>query len=305
MKASLPSWLSGLLVLIVIPFFFVGGPSGSSSLLLNNVWNFGHIIFFALFMLLVQSFIPLTNWKKWVWVTIVTLLIGGMIEVVQHFVGRDSSMGDILHNVFGVWLGLFWGQKPTRVIWWFRLASTLLIVPALWMVFDSAVANLAMRNQFPLINSFESRYELQQVHRNNSGVKIQQNQLVHTHGSHAVHVSLNAQPYAGVNLIGSYGDWGGYTALSMDLHNADREPLELTIRISDYPHDRGDNNFDDRFNRRVLLVQGWNQVQIDLNDVRSAPHERDMQMNLISGMTIFAAGLSHPREFYIDNIRLD
>ena len=304
MRSSLPIWLLGLFVLVVAPFFFVGGPDASSSVLLKNVWNFGHIIFFAILLLLIQSSKPLVGWKTWLWVTIIAIAVGALIEFVQFFVGRNASLDDVLHNVFGVWLGLFWGQKPSRVIWRMRFMSGLLITPAAWLVIDSGIAHITMHNQFPLLNSFESRHELQQLHANNTLVKIQQTQQFHTHGISSAQVSLATHPYSGVSLLGSYGDWNGYAALSLDLFNPDTEPLELVVRIADVQHDRGDNNFNDRFNRRILLQQGWNQVQIDLNDVRNAPYKRVMHMHQISDITIFAVGLLRTREFYLDNVKL-
>lgn len=304
MKASLPSWLSGLFILFVVPFFFVGGPDSSSSFLLKNVWNFGHIIFFAVLMLLIQAFKPLVHWRQWLLVTLVAVAIGSAIEFAQHFVGRNSSVDDVWHNVFGVWLGLFWGQKPTRPVWILRFISSLLIAPAMWLVIDSALAEVTMRNQFPQLNSFESRHELQRLHANTAQVKIQQTQQLHTHGISAAQITLNTHPYSGVSLVGTYGDWGSYAALVMDLYNPDSEPLELVVRISDYAHDRGENNFNDRFNRRIVLIQGWNQMRIDLEDVRTAPSGRIMQMDAVGNVTIFAAQLIRSREFYLDNVRL-
>lgn len=304
MKASLPSWLSGLFILIVVPFFFIGGPDASSSFLLKNLWNFGHIIFFAVLLLLIQSFKPLAHWHQWILVTLVAVAIGSAIEFAQYFVGRNASASDVAHNVFGVWLGLFWGQKPTGLIWVLRLMSVLFIAPAMWLVIDSGVAHLIMRNQFPQLNSFESRYEFQQLKANNAQVKIHRTQLLHTHGRHAAQTTLAARPYSGVSLMGTYGDWNGYDALVMDLYNPDDESLELVVRISDHQHDLGENNLDDRFNRRVVLVKGWNHVSIDLGDVRTAPRGRVMHMDAIGNMTIFAAQLTRSREFYLDNIRL-
>jgi VanZ family protein len=304
LKASLPSWLSGLFIVFVVPFFFVGGPELSSSLLLKNVWNFGHIVFFAVLMLLIQSFKPLAHWWQWLLVTLIAIAIGSLIEFAQYFVGRSSSVDDVLHNIFGVWLGLFWGQKPTRLIWLLRFISVLLIVPAMWLVVDSGIANFAMRNQFPLINSFESRYELQQVQVNPNEVTIRHANTWHTHGKYGLAVVLGTKKYAGVSLIGSYGDWSHYKFLVIDFYNPDAESLELVLRISDSLHDRGTNDFNDRFNRRILLAQGWSQVQVDLNDVRTAPGNRVMHMDAIGNMTIFAVQLSKTREFYVDNIRL-
>ena len=304
MKASLPSWLSGLFILLIVPFFFVGGPDGLSPTLLKDIWNFGHIIFFAVFMLLVQSFYPLVNWRSWLLVTLLAVGVGVSIEFVQRFVGRDSSWDDVIHNLFGVWLGLFWGQKPTRPVWLLRITSLLLAAPAFWLVIYSAMADIAMREQFPLVNSFESRFELAQVHVNPNQVKTQQVGSSRSHGNYGLHVVLGTHKYAGLGLVGPYGDWSGYQFLRMDFYNPDNEPLELVLKISDSSHNRGKNNFNDRFNHKFVLAQGWNQLEIDLDEVRRAPLGRVMQMDEISGMAVFVMQLSKPREFYWDNIRL-
>ena len=304
MKASLPFWLSGLSIVLVVPFFFVGGPDALSPTLLKDVWNFGHIIFFAVLMLLVQTFRPLVHWQSWLWVTLLVLGVGVAIEFVQHFVGRESSLDDVLHDLFGLWLGLFWGQKPTRTVWALRGLSLLLVTPAFWLVIYSAMADIVMREQFPQVNSFESRFELAQVRANTRQIKTQQVNSLHTHGAYGLQVELSTQKYAGVSLFGPYGDWSGYQFLRMDFYNPDTEPLELVLKISDADHDRHENRFDDRFNRKLVLMQGWNQVQIDLNDVRSAPLNREMHMNKITGMAVFVMQLPKPREFYWDNIRL-
>lgn len=304
MKASLPSWLSGLFILLVVPFFFVGGPDALSPALLKNVWNFGHIIFFAVCMLLVQAYRPLIRWQSWLLVTLLAIVVGIAIEFVQRFIGRDASWDDVLHNLFGVWLGLFWGQKATRPVWMLRCISLLLIAPAFWLVIYSAMADIVMREQFPLLNSFESRFELEQVRAHPQHAITQQINSLHTHGAYALQVELGTAKYAGLNLIGPYGDWGGYQFLLMDFYNSESEPLELVLKISDTTHDNGSNRFDDRFNRKMMLTQGWNHIKIDLNEVRAAPRTRVMQMDKISGVAIFVMQLPAPREFYWDNVRL-
>ncbi|WP_331351452.1 VanZ family protein [Cellvibrio sp. UBA7671] len=304
MKASLPSWLSGLFILLVVPFFFVGGPDSFSSLLLKNVWNFGHIIFFAVLMLLVQAFKPLAHWRQWFLVTIVAIVIGGAIELVQHFVGRNTSVDDVLHNVFGVWLGLFWGQKPTRRVWLLRFISVMCVLPSLWSVLDAAWGDVVMRQQFPLVNSFESRHEMQQVQAGAARATVRQSDSVVRHGHRSLSVILSTEKYAGISLLGPYGDWSGYQFLTMDFYNPEAERLELVIKISDYQHDSGRNLHGDRFNYPVVLMTGWNHVRIDLNELRSAPAGRDMQMDKITGFTVFALQLPTSREFYWDNIRL-
>lgn len=304
MKASLPSWLSGLLILFVVPFFFIGGPDSFSPALLKNVWNFGHIIFFTVLMLLVQSFRPLMRIREWMLVTSLAIGTGIAIEFVQRFVGRDSSWDDVLHNLFGVWLGLFWGQKPTRLVWLLRFICLLLVAPAFWLVVYSCIADVVMRKQFPLINSFESGHETAQVHTSPLRVQVRQDDSLHTHGAYSLQTILSTNKYASLNLLGNYGDWSGYTTLYMDFYNPESEPLRLVVKISDSIHDLGVNRFDDRFNRTLTLMKGWNEIQINVQDIHTAPLNRAMQMDKISGITIFATRLPRAREFYLDNIRL-
>lgn len=304
MKASLPPWLSALIVIVVVPFFFIGGPTITSSFLLNNIWNFGHIIFFTVLMLGIQSFKPLNHWRQWLVVTFIAVALGCLIEGIQYYVGRNPTVQDVLHNVFGVWLGLFWGQKANRLVWVLRLVSAGLVAPSLWLVVDSAIASIIMQRQFPMINSFESRFELQQVRANKAQVRPAKTDVMYSEGRHALRVSLGTQPYSGVSVLAAYGDWGTYANLSMDLYSAASDSVELVVRISDTQHDLNGHSFNDRFNQRITLHPGWNRVSFNIEDIRSAPQCRAMQMDSINYITIFAAKLSEPYEFYLDAIKL-
>ena len=292
-------------MLVLMPFFFWGGPDYFAPEYIKTLWNFGHIVFFAVLLLWVQSFKSLTHWRQWLWVTFIALVLGCAIETLQHFVGRNASWDDVLHNLFGVWLGLFWGQKATRPVWVLRVASIIGILPAAGLVIDSAWTDLLMRKQFPLLNSFESRTEMQQVRSNGLTREPGQIQVAVRQGSHALDVNLTARQFSGIRLIGPYGDWSGYQYLVMDFYNPDGDPLPLTIKISDYVHDVGKNLYRDRFNHPIVLMTGWSEIRIPLEDIRSAPSGRLMALDRITGFAVFATQLSHPRRFYWDNIRLE
>jgi hypothetical protein len=294
-----------LAVLLLVPFFFIGGADHFSPQYIKTLWDFGHVVFFAVLLLLVQSFKPLIHWQQWVWVTLFALVLGGAIETLQHFVGRNASWDDVLHNLFGVWLGLFWGQKPTRRVWLLRFVSVICVLPAAWLVVDSAWADFVMRKQFPVINSFESRAELQQVYTNGQANAVAQTTGAARHGSQALVVDLSTRLYSGVRLIGPYGDWDGYQFLVMDFYNPQSQPLDLVVKISDYLHDAGSNQHRDRFNRSITLMMGWSEVWIALEDIRNAPAGRLMQLDRMTGLEVFASRLPEPRSFYWDNVRLE
>ncbi len=305
LKVSFPSWLLGLVVLILAPLFFWGGADFYSAEVIKNLWDFGHIIFFSVLLLLLLSIKPLAGWREWLWVSVGVLVLGGIIEIAQSFVGRNVSWNDVLHNLFGAWLGLFWGQKPTRKIWCLRVASVCCVLPSAWLIIDSAWADVTMRAQFPVINRFESRAEIAQVRVNGATKAFYQDNTGARHDSQVLAVQLSTQQYAGISLVGPYGNWAGHQFLVMDFYNPDPEPLVLVLKISDYQHDIGSNKFADRFNYPVVLTTGWNEVRIKVDDIQSAPKERDMQLDAITGFAVFAAKLPAPRTFYLDNIRLE
>ncbi len=302
--------LMGVLLLLAAPLFFIGGPDWVSSTLLKNIWNFGHVIFFALLLVVVQWFVPLTQWRHWLGVTVLALAGGGLVEVVQHFVGRHASWADLFNNLAGVWLGLFWGQRlgatpHARLVCGARLMSLLLIGPGLWLVVDAAWAEVSLRRTFPLLNSFESRAQWQQVTANPARVQVQPSHTVFSHGGQALQATLAAGGYSGLRVRVCYGDWRGYEFIAMDLFNPDPDVLPLGLRLSDVIHDRSGNRFDDRFNRALVLQPGWNNLRIAIADIEQSPRHRTMQLDGVCNLGIFASGLPHPRRFYLDNIRLE
>lgn len=298
------------LLLLAAPLFFIGGPDWVASSLLKNAWNFGHIIFFALLLIVVQWFMPLPYWRHWLSVTFAALFIGGALEIAQHFVGRHASWGDVFNNLAGVWLGLFWGQHGggayyRKWIRWGRFVSLLLIGPALWWVVESAWAEWSLRRAFPHLNNFEKHHELQQLTANPERVNAQVTNEIASQGAQSLRLELAAGKYAGLRLRVCYGDWGKYERLVMDLFNPDAEPLPLMLRISDVLHDRGNNSYNDRFNRPLLLQPGWNQVQVAMNDIKNGATQRRLQLDKLCNLGIFASDLQQTRRFYLDNIRLE
>ncbi len=70
------------------------------------------VFFFGLNFLLLNLFRLIqwfTNYGRYVYITLLTIFYGILIEVVQHFTGRQFDVNDIAYNVFGalVALGVF------------------------------------------------------------------------------------------------------------------------------------------------------------------------------------------------------
>jgi len=117
-------------------------------------------------------------------------------------------------------------------------------------------------------------------------------------------LTLTTDKYSGVKLKYFEGNWGLARTLKISFYNPDTYPLQITCRIHDLQHADGNQEYDDRYNRRFLLTPGWNQVEIDLNEVEASPSGRKMDMSRIRGFGFFAVSLPAPRIVYVDEVRL-
>ncbi|WP_347331700.1 hypothetical protein [Marinimicrobium locisalis] len=292
-----------LLVLAASPLFFIGGPDWLSPPVVRELWNQGHWLFFSCLFFWWQARWPLPHPRQWLLVTLVVLVMSAVIEGAQTLVGRQAGWNDVLCNVTGTWLGLFWGQHASRRVWMGRILAAGLVLWQVKVVLVVGLAQWQQQHQFPVLGNFESRLALPfwegAVERVPAPV---------AEGQYSLAVKLGGDPntrYSGVHLKQLVGNWRGYQALKLSLYNPDESPLALTLRINDTRHDRGEGAFKDRYNGRLLLQPGWNEFRIALRDVERAPEQRAMNMASVERLMLFASGLEHSRWIYLDNLRLE
>jgi len=292
----------GLLALLcgAFPLFFWGGPDWVSPPLICAFWDLGHVAFFSVLLMFVQRFRAFDLPRQWLMISLICVVAGALIEFIQQFVGRDASAADVYRDLVGVWLGLFWGQRANRRIWIMRSLALLLTLPSAWQIMQAANAHWQAQRNFPLLAGFEDRAELLRL-----GGQGQFSADRHTQGQQSFKVTLDTVQYSGTGINKLLGDWRGYETLVMDIYIPDTEYLALVLRVSDFTHDRGDNDYYDRFNRQLVLVPGWNQVRIAVKDIEQAPRARAMNLAEISHLGLFAVALPSPRIFYWDNVRLE
>ena len=305
------NWFSGLLLIVLIivsPLFFVGGPNGVSSLLFNHLWNLGHIIFFAGAVFVMMQFLRLESWQSWIWTSVGVFFLGVGIELLQEMVGRDASWDDVLHNLCGVWLALFWGQKlkvklPFALL--LRLLCLSLAAPSLVFAASAAYTDMRMRSQFPVINNFENYFEAKHLVGIALDIPKGRSSAHVSDGRFSLAVNLGTGKYSGIKWVSPYGDWTGYNQFAMDVYNADDSTFEVVLKIADFTHDLGSNNYDDRFNKRVKLLPGWNYLRVSVDEIENAPKNRKMRMDQVSCLELFATRLTQPKLIYVDYLRLE
>jgi hypothetical protein len=299
--------LLGSLLLIGLPFFFFGGPGYQSGRSFQAVWDLGHILFFALFSSLLLGLLnrraTMTYGRKFALVFPAVFAVGLVVEILQMLSGgRTPDGGDLLRNQLGclIAFGIF---VPRQWAWTrlFRAGVAGLLLLALWPLSRALIDETLAARQFPVLADFETPFESQRwVHPSQLR---RQGQIVR-HGNQAVRVQLTTARFSGVSLFHFPGDWRGYRSLRFSVYNPREEPLELNCRIHDAHHRDHRNEFHDRYNQQFQIQQGWNDLSVPLDRVRTAPRDRSMDLTRIKGFGLFVVQQPRPLDIVLDHVFL-
>jgi VanZ family protein len=295
---------------VMVPLLFLGGPDYLSPRSVALGWQLGHPLFFFMAVALAIDVISARGKRSWAHVMILalgaTVLVGGAIEWLQHFVGRQSSWNDVRLDVLGAafavgWWGLRQPHVPNRIP-----RVVLATVGLVILVADLRPLGMAlldehrMRRAFPVLAAFDSDAE---VGRWKSSSPLS---LVTAPGAgeaRAMRVTLQPAPYSGVNLRYFEGDWRGFSALWIRIFNTENDPVGVTCRINDRQHEN-DNRHEDRYNGSFVLAPGWSRLTIPLDVVRTAPLGREMDMAQLTGLGCFIPRLDVQRTIIVAGVGL-
>jgi len=280
------------------------------SLFISSILDFGHI---PLFMVITAMVLWVLDWRSWPVTSLKNYILAGAIaivlslftEIFQQFVpGRSFEMRDIASNLVGstVFLLIFY-QYKRHMQQGCRLAiigvACLLLLCAGIPVLTSFVEELRTKRDFPLLASFETRWEMKRWISEGS---FDRSTLHATHGKRSLQVNLTPGMYPGASFINPRFTWQDYYSLCFDAFLEGEDPLSITVRINDLLHN---DQFEDRYNKTFTLMPGSNRIIIDLSEVQHAPKGRLMDMDHIAILCIFSYKLKEPRTVYFDNFRLE
>ena len=289
-----------IVVVVAFPFFFLGGSTEASSNLMYAIWDCGHLIFFIAIVAIVSRKFDVNKWKVVLLLSIAVFLGGGLIELIQVYIGRDGSWSDLLRDMTGTWLGIFWLQRGNLLSWLGRLISIGLLVPNLTTLYYEARFQINLIHQFPVLAGFESSIETY-GHRS-SELSTQ----FRTQGNYSLKVELSTRKFTGIVFNRMINDWSAYKTLAFDIYNAGPDSFTMIVRVNDAQHNSNGWVKQDRFNQALQLEPGWNHFTIAIEDIRNAPDKRKMDLTKIVWMEIFVGTKpAAPRTIYIDNVRLD
>jgi len=288
------------IVIATFPFFFFGGPTSASTKLFGVLWDSGHVIFFTALVFSLRKKINLNNWRIALLISLIVFVAGGLIEIIQAYIGRDGNWNDLLRDLMGTWLGLFWAQQPSIWVWCGRIVSFALLLPNLGKILFEVWFQLYAIQQFPLLAGFETVTEVRGYRDG-----CERSAEFHTQGNYSLKVHLTTSLYSVVNFDRIMRDWRGFKQLGVDIYNPDPTALTLTIRIHDELYTSTGWRNTDRFTRHFIVKPGWNYLVFPINEIQHAPADRSMDMAKIARVTIHSTRLAEPRVIYMDNLRLE
>lgn len=295
--------LLGLLVLALVPFFFIGGPDWNANPLIKSLWNLGHNLFFLLLTLVIRLYLGVGGWRQILTITLGIALVGLAVEYLQGLVDRQFDWRDLLRNLAGAWAVLAWQGWRGAGAWSLTIARVL--VAGLWItqlvpIIDDAREQYRISNQLPLLSALEHPQALR--HWSGDAVLAQRPS---PGGGTALMVQFQTGRFSTAWLNNFPRDWRGFERLSFQLFNPGRKALGLSLRINDARHDSHSFAHTDRFNIRLQVAPGRNRYRIDLSDIAAAPATRGMDMDRVSRLGFFTGGLDRPRILYVEDLRLE
>ena len=292
--------IAWVIVVIAFPFFFLGGPDATSNKLYGALWDCGHIVFFIALVFALNRKIDLTRWQFALFTLLAVFLGGGLIEVIQSHTGRDGNWNDLLRNLSGTCVGLFWLRPPSLSIWIGRLVALAFLIPSLSVVFFEAWYQYYAMKKFPLLAGFESKIELY-AQKPTATLSPE----FHSQGYYSLQLNLTTDRYSGISFERLFNDWSGYKQLGFDIYNPSTLPLKMVLRVNDIAHEKTGWVDADRFNRQFHINPGWNHLVFSMDDIQKGPAKRLMDLSQISLIVIYAAQLPEARTIYLDNLRLE
>lgn len=292
-------------VVLLIPF-------PVKSLWWREAFNSGHAVLFAFLSFVIYRQIKAaTRFENsltiYVFVLFAGMLFGILIELLQTLVMREAS----LHDLYGDLLGLLAGlcliaaqnlkavQYKQLVVVFYLVASSGFMLLAMSPLIQLSWYYQQRHNAFPVIVDFDASWISRFVRFENVDI-LKHLSLGRDKPLHVVR--FNRGKYPGISVFEPEPDWSSYHSLRMDIFSEYESKVVLVLRIHDNKHNQ---EFSDRFNMKLTIRPGRNEIGVPLDQVAHGPVSRELDLTNIAGIILFVSKLDAPIELEVSPIFLE
>ena len=279
----------------------------------QELWNAGHVVLFIFISWLLYRKYFYINSKSFYFelfsIVLIALIIGILIELIQTYTGRNKSLYDVGLDVLGGLIGISIFSKTLHKhrkfkIYTFNfmtfLSASLLLYPmALNMIDD-----IYQSKEFPFILSNKYSRELLRFNKKNINVDFVRNDFSVNGNDNIFKLKFFPGKFSTAELTTGVENWVGYNYLFFRIFNPNSASKTLAIRIDDSVHKKSGYLYSDRYNKRLIIHPGWNEIKINLDEIKNAPLDRKMIMEKIDQILLFKSNLNKTLVLYLDQMVL-
>ena len=280
-----------------------------SSPVIASLQNSGHALAFALIALLITPLFQRHRLATRVVLAFVACIgTGAAVEFVQSYLGRQSSLYDLLLDASGTTAGLliYLARQATggpRRLLGLGFAAVIMIFsfspPMVWY-FALSKRDQSLPNLVLLEDHFQQRL-IDSFYGGHTTIVDKPEEFLTANGK-VVKLSVpKGAQWPGFTLVSPPRRWNHWEIFTFDIYSISEETVRLTLRINDSHHD---NSGRDRFNTDLVIQPGVNSFEIAIEDIRNGPSHRAMDMLDISKVAFYVDEPENDYTLYFDNLRV-
>jgi len=275
------------------------------------IWNLGHFFLFFAFVLLVLTHKKIVKikpiWKLFISIFL-TLILGGLIEVIQYFTGRNMEFHDLQTDFLG---GLFafisviiFHYKNNKALKYFFYSLLLFILTFVLMpLAETIIDEIRMQREFPVLSNFEDADKIHRWIKKDINF-MQQDSARKIEGEYSLLIKFLSKGDPHISLKDFPSDWTDYSFLNFSIYNDQSYDVSIILKISDSLHKERGYVASDRYNKVLMLKPGWNVQKIKLTEVEKAPLSRVLNLSQVMEFSFYMEKSHVSTSLNIDDIYL-
>lgn len=297
-----------LFIIVAAVLLYFPNTQPYSHRLFVQLWNLGHTALFFIgtctfLMIRHREGVPFNLAPLFLSVTVIALLTEALQMLAPT---RSFSLIDIINDLIGAVLAITVFQFITKKVF----ISKLVIISSVCIITTGSFTSnfflyiydeWRMYQDFPIISNFENRQELTRWSGN-----IARTDTYVVDGHYSLRVNLSNDIYSGATLHHLPNNWQNFDNLVFSIRV--EQTTKLTLRIHDKYHvalnNPQRNQYQDRFNQAISLQQGWNHLSISIQQIKSGPANRSLDVSEIKSIGIFSTEPHDTDVFMIDSMVL-
>lgn len=307
----------GLSAGIVGVFGLTQVPFPHHSLFVDAILDAGHAPLFAVFTWFAWSRLrrsSMPNTQALGAALALAVVLGVLTEGTQYFTARNADLGDFLRDLTGAGaVGILVltrtpapftrsrRRAPLRLLR-IGILAALLAVPALPLLRIAQAYHLRDA-AFPVLfdAEFAGLRGFVQLRDAKLGWVPLSPSLAPRESEEVARITFERANYPALILQEPVANWSQYAWLEFEIELPAGPAPGLFLRVDDAHHD---DDYTDRFNRRVPLEVGRNVVRIPLEEVRRGPVDRPLDLERIAAVVFFVHPSPAPSTLILRRVRL-